>query len=148
MSMTPTLFSIEGIATELGRDRRTVARALRDLPPDGEVRGKPAWRLASVIRILNRREGGAGSETAASEIEETCGRLQSGLDRATEIADIEQRRVVLKQIGPLVGKLDRLMTAADNGDIVCELLHREALRDAVAQFTELYYGPTQAPPSA
>lgn len=149
MSMTPTLHTIEGIAIELNFDRRTVARALRDVPGDGQVRGKPAWRLQTALKVLNRRDdrSGTGSEAAVDEIEALTEKLQAGFDRASEIADIEERRVLLKELGPSVGKLDRLMEAQDGDDIVLALLHREAMRDAILQFNELY-GPTQAPPSA
>jgi hypothetical protein len=149
MSMTPTLHTIEGIAIELGFDRRTVARNLRDVPPDGTLRGKPAWRMRTAVKVLNRRDdrSGTGSEAAVDEIEALTEKLQAGFDRASEIADIEERRVLLKELGPSVGKLDRLMEAQDGDDIVLALLHREAMRDAILQFNELY-GPTQAPPSA
>ncbi len=52
MAMTPQLWSISGIATELGVDRRRVGRALSDIPPDeGEGKGK-RWRMASVAAAV------------------------------------------------------------------------------------------------
>jgi hypothetical protein len=149
MSILPTLFTVEALAVELNFDRRTVGRALRDVPADGQSKGRPAWRLQTAIKVLNRRAGGTGtgSEAAVDEIEALTEKLQAGFDRASEIADIEERRVLLKELGPSVGKLDRLMEAQDGDDIVLALLHREAMRDAILQFNELY-GPTQPPPSA
>jgi hypothetical protein len=121
---------------------------LFDVPLDGERRGRPVWRIATALRVLNRRDGGSGSEAAAAEIEETCERLQAGLDRARGIDDLEKRRALLKEVDPLCGRLDRLMEAQDNGDIARELLHREAMRDAIAQFVTLWSGKSTAPPAA
>lgn len=50
MAMTPGLWSLSALAVELDLDRRTVAKRLRDVPPAGEVRGKPAWHLADPSR--------------------------------------------------------------------------------------------------
>lgn len=52
MAMTPTLWSISGLAVELEMDRRTVAAKLRDVPPDGQLRGHPAWRLQTALLAL------------------------------------------------------------------------------------------------
>jgi DNA-binding transcriptional MocR family regulator len=146
MALIPNLFTVEALAVELGFDRRTVGRALRDVPADGTIKGRPGWRLKTAIRVLNRRDGrsGTGSEAAADEIEALTEKIDADFARAAEIADLEQRRVLLKKIGPSVGRLDRLMESLDDGDIVLELLHREALRDCVLQFNELW-GPVQAP---
>ena len=52
MAMTPTLWSISGLAIELALDRRTIAAKLRDVPPDGQLRGHPAWRLQTALLAL------------------------------------------------------------------------------------------------
>jgi hypothetical protein len=52
MTMTPRLWSLNALATEFGRDRRTVARLLRDVRPAGDLHGKPAWMLADVAPLL------------------------------------------------------------------------------------------------
>ena len=36
MAMTAKLWTISGLAAELDRDRRTITRALRDVPHDGK----------------------------------------------------------------------------------------------------------------
>jgi hypothetical protein len=64
--------------------------------------------------------------------------LDRGLARAREIEDTEERRELLREIGPLCGKLDRLLSSLDDGDIVLELLHREIMVDTVSDFVELY----------
>ena len=52
MAMTPTLWSISGLAIELALDRRTVAAKLRDVPPDGDP---VDYTTFSLMRVLRRR---------------------------------------------------------------------------------------------
>jgi hypothetical protein len=52
MSMTPRLHSLSAIASELRRDRRTIAGALSRVPPDGHINQKPAWFLSTAIQAL------------------------------------------------------------------------------------------------
>jgi hypothetical protein len=143
MPMVPKLHTIESLAIELGRDRRTVARALRSVAPDGTLKGKPVWRLQTALRVLDRRSGGGGGGGDAAviaELEEVAEELVRGLDDAGKIGDLEQRRDLLRKIGPRVGELDKLLEAQDNGDITRELLHFKAISDAVNQFRDLWRG--------
>ena len=63
MPMTARLWSLNALAVELGRDRRTVAARLRRVPPDGKLNGNPAWYLATALRALEdpRRPAAAAS---------------------------------------------------------------------------------------
>src|SRR5689334_6687110 len=58
MAMRPRLWTISGLAVELGGDRRTVAKALARVPPAGEVGGHDAWRMADALAALE--PGGRG----------------------------------------------------------------------------------------
>src|SRR5688572_21620195 len=58
MSMTAKLWSISALAVELRMDRRTVALRLRSVPPDGQLHGKPAWRLTTALDALRPQKGG------------------------------------------------------------------------------------------
>jgi hypothetical protein len=71
-------------------------------------------------------------------MEESCESVQDNLDRAENITDLEKRRAFLREIGPGIGRLDRLMEALDGGNICRELLHREVIVGTIDQFTELY----------
>ena len=54
MAMLPQLFSLSGLAVELGMDRRTVAAKLRNVRPDGNLPGgTPGWRLNTALRTLD-----------------------------------------------------------------------------------------------
>ena len=57
MSMTPTLFSLNGLATELGKDRRTMGKVLAGVKPDGTIKGHSAWRLQTVLAALGKHAG-------------------------------------------------------------------------------------------
>ena len=52
MAMTKQLWSISGLAIELNKDRRTIAKALADVRPDGLLQGKRAWHLEKALRAL------------------------------------------------------------------------------------------------
>ena len=110
MGMTPALYSINGIACELGRDRRTVARALRDIGPDGEVSGRKAWRLTTALRALDRVErmrssngGSAYDDDSDLHALEIAGqRVQQVLDQLAALPDVKARR----QLVPLHSDYD------------------------------------------
>jgi hypothetical protein len=54
MAMRPGLFSLSGLAVELGVDRRTVAAKLRNVRPDGNLPGGTSgWRLNTALRALD-----------------------------------------------------------------------------------------------
>lgn len=58
MAMVRQLYSISALAVELARDRRTIARALANVRPDGKLAGgHQAWFLASALRALETMEG-------------------------------------------------------------------------------------------
>jgi hypothetical protein len=55
MAMLPQLFSLSGLAVELGIDRRTIAAKLRNVRPDGNLPGGTSgWRLNTALRALDR----------------------------------------------------------------------------------------------
>ena len=54
--MTRRLWSLNALATELGRDRRTIAKALRDVPADGRLSGAKPWFLETTLKALERME--------------------------------------------------------------------------------------------
>ncbi|PVE22303.1 hypothetical protein DC522_21720 [Microvirga sp. KLBC 81] len=68
MAMQKQLWSLSALAVELNRDRRTVAKALDGISPDGLVAGNRAWHLQTALKALNlgdpapaaSRSGGSG----------------------------------------------------------------------------------------
>src|SRR4051794_34995978 len=65
MAMRPKLWTISGLATELGADRRTVAAKLAEVPPDSTVQGYPAWRMRTAVAAI-ASAGGGGSDLSAA----------------------------------------------------------------------------------
>ena len=55
MAMTPKLWSINGLATELAMDRRTVAKKLSGVRPSGTINGSPAWHLTVALEAIQGR---------------------------------------------------------------------------------------------
>ena len=56
MAMTRQLWTLNGLATELGKDRRTLGRALRHVPADGTARGgHKGWFMETALRALERQ---------------------------------------------------------------------------------------------
>jgi hypothetical protein len=47
--MYEELFTVNGLADELKRDRRTVRKYLDSVPPDGMVKGKKAWTIETAL---------------------------------------------------------------------------------------------------
>jgi phage terminase Nu1 subunit (DNA packaging protein) len=65
MAMRPKLWTISGLATELGVDRRTVAARLAEVPPDSTVQGYPAWRMRTAVAAI-ASAGGGGSDLSGA----------------------------------------------------------------------------------
>jgi hypothetical protein len=52
--MTTPVFSINGAAELLERDRRSVQKSLRHVQPDKLEKGQPRWRLPTILRALDQ----------------------------------------------------------------------------------------------
>jgi hypothetical protein len=109
MPMTPQLFSISGAAVELATDRRTIAAALANVAPDGKLGQHPAWRLRTVLDALGYR-GSQNKPSSADldEMERLAEALDAGFKRVEAEPDITKRRAMMREIGPNVGRLDRI----------------------------------------
>ena len=57
MAMTAKLWTISGLAAELNRDRRTITRALRDVPHDGKEGRYKAWHMTTVLVAMDNGTG-------------------------------------------------------------------------------------------
>ncbi|MGU3538889.1 hypothetical protein [Methylobacterium sp. A54F] len=142
--MTRTLWSINGLATELQRDRRTVADALSGARADGEIRGRPAWFMTTAIAAL----GGAAGEL--DPVQERA-RKDRALAIATEIKNDlacgelvlvdDVVREVTGQFGILRSQLLAIpsrvasQVPADQRDLVLRLVEGR-LHEAMAEISE------------
>src|SRR5438093_9673609 len=117
MAMQPSVFTREALAVELGRDRRTIAKALRDVRPDGELNGRPAWRLTTALDAMRKREranrgDGDDVDSLCDEMERVAAQLEASLDCLRREPDVATRRIMVRNIGGGVGVLDELMERA------------------------------------
>jgi len=101
MAMTRQLWSINGLATELGKDRRTLGRALRYVPADGTTRsGYQGWFMETALRALSK--GKASSEDAPTPPGfEVIDRVANPVDKAQLLVLM----YVIYRIGPLAASM-------------------------------------------
>jgi hypothetical protein len=139
MSASP-LLTINAAADQLQRDRRTIAAHLRDIPPDDkDAQGRSRWRLATIVRALSNERPQRGDCAAADDVEAASEALAAGLKRVQAAEDIEQRRkIVIEDVGRLVGKLDAAMDRAAAGRkpherALLDIVRDKAIGDVVAQ---------------
>jgi hypothetical protein len=59
--MNKKLFSEFAASTLVERDRQTIARALRNTPPDGKERGQPRWKMSTIVTAMERHNRANGS---------------------------------------------------------------------------------------
>src|SRR5215204_88798 len=79
MAMVRQLHSISALAVELSHDRRTIAKALNRIPPDGiRVGGHPGWYLQTAARALERQGSG---KLLSGAVRDEGGIVKSFLDR-------------------------------------------------------------------
>jgi hypothetical protein len=114
MPQTARLWTIAGLATELGRNVRTIASALRNTPPDGKCGRHPGWRMSTAVARLSlpadRRRSNGGNEELYSDIERLAGDLQRNLEKlAAEPSVAARRQMVEGGIFHAVGKLDGML---------------------------------------
>jgi hypothetical protein len=118
MPMRPRLLTRHALCVELGAHERTLARRLRNVPPDGEVNGRPAWFISTAIKAVGSTKDGNGgaSEAVLDEIQDLASALDAGLRRVQSEKDLEARRRMLREdVGRLVGQLDKAMALATEG---------------------------------
>lgn len=129
MSMVPKLWTLNGLATELRHVPRTVGRALRGIPADGKVGTRDAWYLTTALGALRTHEfgsdqlgqrynghgaNGSGDNSAdilhiADQLEDLNDRLLREMETTQAEPDLGRRREQIKEWGPMVGQIDRLL---------------------------------------
>jgi hypothetical protein len=117
MPQVAKIWSISGLATELGKDSRTISRALRRVPEDGKAdkAGHPGWFMSTALKALNASPRGesndSGIEAALDDLERVSGELEHDIARLAAEPDVEKRRAMVEQFGHKVGELDRAFEA-------------------------------------
>jgi hypothetical protein len=140
MGMTAKLYSLNALATELQRDRRTVGKALSHVAPDGKTpAGDPAWHLTTALSALGRNEDrrshhhGGGDDSDIREVEFVSRKLHDFFERL-RATDVETRRKMVDNgEGAVVGEFMRVVEQARAG-------HSEAVRQIEQPFIDKMHG--------
>lgn len=119
--MSTPLFSVNGAAEALERDRRTITKALRHTKPDGKQHGQDRWRLKTILAALEELPGSSTSPRRRRSNDNNGERWAD--PRVTELTDdfvaaiealnampLQQRREVAKtKLGPQLSEVNRLL---------------------------------------
>jgi hypothetical protein len=107
--MSKELFSINAAANLLERDRGTITRAVRDVPPDGhDKQGNARWKMSTIVAALGHTGGGSSRFTAIADNLEAAGNeILAALKKLRATPDVAARRKLVqgglcKCIGKLV----------------------------------------------
>jgi hypothetical protein len=133
------IVSINRAAVTLNRDRRTIARALRDVSPDGEEGGHPRWHLTRIKTALARHDRLVGSHrsradndeallVAADEIEAAATGVDAFLKELQSEKSLLSRREIARRDGRVIGRFETALSVA--ADIVPE--HERCLHEHYA----------------
>jgi hypothetical protein len=108
--MSEEFFSVNAAADALRRDRRTVAKALRNVAPDATERGHGRWRLDRVAAAVATHDAqsrdGPKIDPLLQAIEMAAVQVDAALRRLRGEPDPDRRREIFERGFPL-GDLDR-----------------------------------------
>lgn len=80
------LYSAYAASQALEKDRQTIVRALRDVPPDGKAGSQPRWKLATIVKALEAGPRGAGSNGKSQEAGLTEARAELAREQTAAVA--------------------------------------------------------------
>lgn len=153
--MQAKLWSLNALAVELGRDRRSLARILESLPPDEEETSKSGrvsrrWRMARVVGHLIDGERGVDGE-GSLDLNQERARLARAQREKTELevavtrGELIRRQHMMETLGrALTAFRARLLSAASklaplvnagNPNLARDLIERE-LNEALSELAD------------
>jgi hypothetical protein len=102
MAMTRQLWSLNGLATELGKDRRTLGRPLRHVPADGTTRGGyQGWFMETALHVLRDKEHANTEDPPTPPGFEVIDRVENPVDKAQLVTLM----CLIYRIGPLAASM-------------------------------------------
>jgi hypothetical protein len=137
--MTTPMFSINSASEILERDRRTLVKALRRVPPDGRERGADRWRLRSIIEALAKMQP-APAAAPTGQIDPGLVELYMRFDASEaamkKLKTVDARRQASRAMAPLLAQIDAQArkSSLDNGadpelvELRCDRLFQIHLR--------------------
>jgi hypothetical protein len=128
-------FTINSAAEVLERDRRTIGKALRGVPPDHrDAQGREQWRLTTILDALAASSRGDGAKTPAIEaIMAASEAVDDLLTRLRAAADdnVEAARALLRAEGGRIGALDRALERGLSGLAPAQVQLLQVVRDQI-----------------
>jgi len=98
MAMTRQLWSLNGLATELGKDRRTLGRALRNVAPDGTTGdGYRGWFMETALSALGAVKNANNGAPPTPPGFHVIDRVENPVDKAQLLLLV----YLIYRIGPL-----------------------------------------------
>lgn len=120
-------WSINRIAEAIGRDRRTVARVIREsaIPPTGTLRGNPVYRLADVVDAITARQAEAIGGIDVDTLMPTD--RKAWFQSENERVKLERELRHLVPVGEVQREMAALAKAMASGlDSLADMLERDA----------------------
>ena len=107
------LFSAFGAADLLERDRQTVRRALRHMPPDGYEHKQPRWRLKTIIDAVDAHleRNTTATPRAGSTLQVMFDQFDGGCRNLDLLPNLKARRREAHRLIALLVELDKAMRA-------------------------------------
>ena len=128
MGILPQLFTLSGLSTELGHDRRYIARRLAGVPADGRLGRSPAWFLRNAIAALqaHKRRSNCSDDGAPQP--------PFGIDTRDHVDGLAAVVAVLalREISDVVARLVAAVSGDDDQIYLAALLAPEVLRGRLA----------------
>jgi hypothetical protein len=102
MAMTRQVWTLNGLATELGKDRRTLGKALRHVPADGTTRGGyQGWFMETALRVLSDKGHANREDPPTPSGFEIIDRVENPVDKAQLVTLM----CLIYRIGPLAASM-------------------------------------------
>jgi hypothetical protein len=117
------VFSVNGAAELLEKDRRTLQRAMRGVKPDAYEGRNPRWRMRSFVDALERSsERHDDDRGQRADLNTLYERFDAAFDEMTAEPSLAKRRLTALELGPLIAQIDRMQRGVSAADGEPELL--------------------------
>ena len=142
--MKAKLFSAFAASELLSRDRQTIARAIRDVPPDGKERGAPRWKMSTIFDAMERHnranDGGVNVEgrnrlgDIADELENLHYELDAAIATIKSLPGLDAKQPHSRAAAQLIQRIDLLYSEGN------ELLDKEDVHSLARYVTPTIVG--------
>jgi hypothetical protein len=118
------LFSVNGASEALGRSRRTISRALKNVKPDTIRSGLALWRMQVIVENVNAKTqapilptGTAGEQSQLMlDATEAFAEFDSAWDALKQLKTLAARRAAAHKMVPLLNAVTETMEQRDLAD--------------------------------